>query len=307
MYRRVVVLLDGSPLAEQVMSFALQVAMAVRAELHLVTVVDADGEGRIAAATDGKQIQNAGTATLGVAEDYVKQVAGDLDGSQQLAHTHVLTGPVVESIEREVERVPDTLLAMTTHGRSGLGRAALGSVATKLVQSAKAPILLWRPSARRLSLWPEVLQTAIVPLDGSELAERILPAVQELATAMNLATVLVTVAPSLASMTFRYGAAGHYSIPQEALGPGRRALEQYGRLKAAELQSQGLGNTTARQLRGDPAQRIIGLARATRGSLIAISTHGRSGVGRWVMGSVADRVIRESRRPVLVVRSQAPG
>ena len=189
---------------------------------------------------------------------------------------------------------------MATHGLSGIRRWLLGSVAAKVVQTAANPLLLVRPGADA-SARAEI-DTVFVPLDGSALAEKVLPHVIALAKAMKLEVHLLRV----------------YTLPSEAYvvadgvvatGPGvfrdklKGETEGYLEGKVERLRAEGLDRLVATAIEGDAASEIIDLARRTPKNLIVMSTHGRSGAGRWLLGSIAERVVQHSQDPVLLIRA----
>jgi nucleotide-binding universal stress UspA family protein len=144
------------------------------------------------------------------------------------------------------------------------------------------------------------IETLVVPLDGSELAEASLPYAEELALKMNLNISLIRVTPT---PNLGFPGMEPYAYDGQMYVEMERAAESYLHQKQTELEQRGL--RVERTLKGGhPAAHIIDHAEAMEGSLIVMSTHGRSGVGRWVMGSVADRILRASPSPILLVRSQ---
>ncbi|HSQ12468.1 MAG TPA: universal stress protein, partial [Candidatus Deferrimicrobium sp.] len=164
------------------------------------------------------------------------------------------------------------------------------------------PILLIRPEEDGLPPATITLKRVVVPLDGSGLAEKVLPHVASLATKLKLEVQLVRA----------------YALPPDAYlvadgvieqGPAqfRRSkheeCEKYLDGKVAGLRADGVDPVTATVIEGDAANEIVELAAGSPQSLIAMSTHGRSGVGRWVLGSVAERVVQHSRAPVLLIRA----
>jgi nucleotide-binding universal stress UspA family protein len=210
----------------------------------------------------------------------------------------------------EAEKEPGTLIAMSTHGRSGVARWLLGSVTDKVLLATTTPLLIVRSSEPPNPVSEVQLKTVIVPLDGSVLAEQVLLHVATLAKALDLAVKLVRVHPSVEEYS-RYferqqigSAATVYSGPYEVFSKeaDAQAMEYLHEVKM-QLHHEGVWLVEESLLRGHPAATIVELARETPGSLIAMTTHGRSGIGRWLLGSVADRVIRHSGVPVLVVRS----
>jgi nucleotide-binding universal stress UspA family protein len=204
-----------------------------------------------------------------------------------------------------IERAaPDknTLIAMATHGRSGLNRWVLGSVAEKVLRGCENPLLLVRASEAVNAEEKAVIKSVIVPLDGSELAERVLPSVAALAKAMNLEVVLFRAYNIPYSV---YGGTDGYSaidFEQIIAGLKEEAVE-YLEKKTAALKNQGLAKVSYVTKEGIGADEIIALGHATPDNLIAMCSHGRSGVRRWVLGSVTETVVRHCGDPVLVIRA----
>ena len=190
---------------------------------------------------------------------------------------------------------------MATHGMSGMRRWLLGSVAAKVAQAAVSPLLLIRPGDRPAPA-PEVFRTIFVPLDGSALAEKTLPHVIALGQKMRSEVHLLQVyAPPPSAYVVAGGMMG------QGQGTFRESMEkesmEYLDGKVEQLRDAGLWRLVATPLEGDAATEIVDIAQKTSDSLIAMSTHGRSGFGRWVLGSVAEKVIQHSRAPVLLIRA----
>ena len=157
----------------------------------------------------------------------------------------------------------------------------LGSVTDKVLHSASAPVLAIRPRDGKTPV-PEVeLKHVIVPLDGSLLAEQVLPHVVSLAKALGLTVTLLRVA------THRQN------------GP----LVHYLEAVAEKLRGEGLPSVKSRTIGDHPAETIVSVARETPHSMVAMTTHGRSGIRRAVLGSVTDHVVRHCGEPVLVIRA----
>lgn len=286
MYKKILVPLDGSKLAEQVLPYAQMLAGACGASITLVRVTDPDARLPFTANQS--------------ARDYLNYTAAGLKP---------LSVDAVEKIGKAAEVIVDTakadvdcLIAMATHGMTGPRRWLMGSVASKVVQTAENPILLIRVTQDASPLGPFALRRVIVPLDGSGLAEKVLPHVRVLASKLKLDMQLVRT----------------YSLPPDAYvvadgviahGPAqyRKNLheesENYLDGKVASLQADGFAAVSAAVIEGDAASELIELAEGPPQSLIAMSTHGRSGLGRWVLGSVAEKVVQHSRAPVLLIRA----
>ena len=198
-------------------------------------------------------------------------------------------------------RDPGTLITLATHGRSGAQRWLLGSVAQKVLQASINPLLLVRPSEETLSLGEVRLNTTILPLDGSHLAEKIFPHVIYLANRLKLQVVLIR--------TYTVPTTGYFmatGVSPPAIGELGEKIKgeatDYLQAKVEELQAEGIEKVSFVAVEGRGPEEIIDLARKTSNNLVAMSTHGRSGIGRWVLGSVTDRVVCYSGDPVLVIR-----
>jgi nucleotide-binding universal stress UspA family protein len=197
---------------------------------------------------------------------------------------------------------PSCLIAMATHGISGARRWLLGSVTSKVVQTATNPLLLIRPTHTPDALRPVNMDQIFVPLDGSGLAEKTLPHACALTKRLNLEIQLLRV----------------YSLPMNAYvvadgviaqGPAQyreelaKQAQDYLDGKLAGLRAEGFERVVGIALEGDAATEIIDLASKAPNSLIAMSTHGRSGIGRWALGSVAEKIIQHAHNPVLLIRA----
>ncbi len=193
------------------------------------------------------------------------------------------------------------LITMATHGRSGLNRFLLGSVAEKVLRGMVNPLLLIRATEAAKSEGEAMLKAIIVPLDGSELAEGVLPLAAGMAKKLDLEIELFRTYHIPYNV---YGGeegfyAGNY---EEMLAGVRDEAAQYLDKKAAELKNLGVAKVTCVTKEGLAADEIILLGQKTPDNLIAMSSHGRSGVKRWVLGSVAEAVVRHCGDPVLITR-----
>jgi nucleotide-binding universal stress UspA family protein len=206
---------------------------------------------------------------------------------------------VADAIIQEAESVPETLIALSGHGHSGLTRLVLGSVADKVLHGTIAPVFLYCPRQDMPVRQAEDLNTLIVPLDGSGLAAQALPHAAALAKALQLRMVLVRVTSTLADLT----ADGFYEVTQVLIDELEKEAIDYLDQQVSTLQQQGLKDVDRRHLTGSAARKIIDVARETPCSFIAMCTHGRSGVQRWALGSVADQVVAHVAVPVLVIRA----
>ncbi len=285
MYKRILVPLDGSDLSESALPYAQQLAEAFSTVIDLVYAVPTDF---------GAEVPNQVTKEVKQdAEAYLLRIADSLPKTMR-PRFHVNSGHPAEVIIDEAENQNDTLVVMATHGYSGLKRWVLGSVAHKVVQVVKTPVLLIPAGAKSPDDGPVKLHRVVVPLDGSVLAENILPPIMGFCAALELELVLVRAYnPMFPGSSIRM-----HDISKIV----HDSAENYIKGKAAEIQGMCEKEIKYAVLRGIPAEQITDFSLQTPNSFTAMCTHGRHGPGRWMLGSVTDAVIHCSEEPVLVIR-----
>ena len=316
---KILVPLDGSTFSETILESVIQLAVAVGAEVHLITVVEepkpySTWEQTVSLSGDPSEIAYVPQTALPQApevEELVeralhsaeKYLASTAEGFSAVSvRTTAIRGvePAEKILSLSGEEGAD-IIAMSTHGRSGLGRWVYGSTADRILQSSSIPLLLLRPREGDGATGPrKPMDALVVPLDGSELAESALPYVGDLARKMSLPISLIRVVPITATT---YADGGEYAFGSQLDQVMDSAANDYLQRKQVELQEMGL-TVEYRVEKGSPASAVIDFAEERGSSLIVMSTHGRSGIGRWILGSVADRVLRASFSPVLLLRSK---
>ncbi|MGH7829534.1 MAG: universal stress protein [Candidatus Binatia bacterium] len=299
MYTKILVPLDGSRLSEAILPHVRTFAKAFRVPVELFQVVDADDIQIFTDLGHGRYEDNVEANLLNRSQDYLEHVADSFPKSST-AQCSAEVGQPAERIIEKAAAQAGTLVAMATRGHSGLKRWLLGSVAEKVLHGAKNPLLLMRPKEESAVGQEAPLKRMLVPLDGSELAENVFPHVIAIANAMTLEVVLLRVwkAPTSAYIPAEYPLDPE-RVMREAL---REEARAYLDRKVAELRERGIRDVSYGVLHGEAAAEIIDMAQQTPDSLVATCSHGRSGVGRWILGSVADHVVRYSGDPVLIVR-----
>jgi nucleotide-binding universal stress UspA family protein len=289
----VLVPLDGSELAERALPFAFELARATRGRLLLVRAV-------LAYSSETEE----GTTKVPVyprAEAELAAVASRLRAAGVRAEAHVALGiAAADSILAAAAEQRADLVVMSTHGRGGLGRFLYGSVADEVLRGSDVPVLL--VSAGCDGAWPtDGKLRVLVPLDGSELARRAFEPLQSLAGALPLELVLVRAVPMPAPPLAVLGDEANFALayplnPEADLAAARRGLED----QAARLAGV-LDVADVRVEQGRPSATIAALAREEGAHLIAMSTHGRGGLTRLVMGSVATGTLQHATVPLLLV------
>jgi len=300
MFQKILVPLDGSPLAQAILPYVMVVAKGFHSRVILFHVAETalDHE-----APEQKTYADETMERIRpMAESYLAGVADELRREGIDVETRVVGGRAAAQIVEHADKEDVGLIALSTHGRSGLARLVMGSGVDKILRACERPILLVRPrdegaggeAAARLS-------KIIVPLDGSDAAEAALPFAEELAKALALEIILIQVIGVETTVHFGPMAPDSWPVPSDILQ--RLDVVASGYLKglATELKNKGL-TVQWEILRGSAGPRIVEFARETADSLVAMTTHGRSGFRRWVMGSVTDKVVRHTGEPVLVMR-----
>lgn len=272
MFRKTLIPLDGSELSEQVLDAVTRlIARQDVGVTSLLRVVDREDE------------QEA-------AEDYLAKLRTRLSQRSIPASVNVAVGDPAEEILRCVQHEGHDLIAMATHGRSGITRWVRGSVAERILRSTAVPLLLVTPRTEDQEP-EEFFQRILVPHDGSTLADQVLPHVKQVATLYGSKVILLRVE----SLAFADPEGRIVSrTPEQVLS----ALEQ----TASRWREAGLDVELRGEL-GEPASRIIELVDQKDVDLVVISTHGRSGFNRWWFGSVAEAVLRRCHAPLLVQRA----
>jgi nucleotide-binding universal stress UspA family protein len=299
-FRSILVPLDGSPLAEQALPLATRIALQSGAKLRLVLVHQLP--------TRKEDLMSAKTmASLELAgrkadRDYLRRIQ---DGLRQrgvkLSSEVTLRGAIGPQIARYVREMGVDLVIMGTHGRGGVRRAWLGSVADYLLHHLDVPVLLIRPTEADGSKIFGKGNQILVPLDGSPLAEEALEPAGALARLWNAeVSLLRVVVPVVVSYDAAMVMTSTYEAELTELC--RKDAQDYMDSAAERLREQGLKATGVAVVNWNVAETILGAARPDEVGLIVIASHGRSGLRRFVLGSVADKLVRGADTPVLVHR-----
>lgn len=299
MYEAMLVPLDGSKTAEKVLPYARYLAGKFKVPVELLAIVDVV---EIASHMTSEKVHFLDTIIEDAVQHsttYLRGVATTIAGTN--VRCSVEKGRAEDTIIEKAATDKTMLITMATHGRSGLNRFLLGSIAEKVLRGTVNPLLLIRAGDEK-SQGEAMLKSIIVPLDGSELAEAVLPIVADMAKKLDLEVELFRTYH--VPYNVYSGDEGLYAVNYEELLAGLRdEAAEYLEKKAADLKRLGVAKVQCITKEGLAADEIISLGRKTPDNLIAMSSHGRSGVRRWVLGSVTELVVRHSGDPVLVIRS----
>lgn len=293
MIKKILVPLDGSPTAEAVLPLVTRLAQAEKAEVELITVLTP------VAIWDAAASMIKWDSEEEAARMYIETKAQELEERGIGTHSTVAYGQAAYAIFDAARDKKADFIAMTTHGRSGVTRFVLGSVADKLMHTA-APLLVVRPSDDKAGqpLVPAEIRKILVPLDGSELSLAAIPLAEEIARVFNASLVFCSV---VSTDWIAYSGMETPVLYQDVLADMKATTKANVDRIAGESRGRGFKAECFVGV-GGPADEIQRIATEHGVGLIVMSTHGRSGPSRWVMGSTADALVRRTHLPCLLVR-----
>jgi len=279
MYSKILIPTDGSDLSLSILWTLRSLVIGAKPELTLLRVVVPEDE-------QAEVVAQSASEGLAATQELLK--AWGLPATVRLE----TEGDPADRILAVAEEISADLVAMSSHGRSGITRMVRGSVAERVLRRCTAPVLLCTPNSGSVAEYPQ-FRRVLVPLDGSELADRILPDVEKIALAYGSEVTLMRVEGMLReppSPVFQSKWWSEERVEEQLapLIPQRDVLENAG-VKVGRLVAHG-----------SPSDRILWAARKV--DLVAMTTHGRSGATRWFFGSVAEAVLREADCPLLIRR-----
>lgn len=270
MFHKALVALDGSDLSDRILDYGHRLLERPGSEVVLLRVLPG---GSPAGATEE-------------ARAHLERAAVRLRAGGATVETRVTSGDPAQQILESADEEECSWVLMATHGRSGISRWIKGSVAEGVLHGSRTPILVANPSAFEANA-ELTIRRILVPLDGSERSAQIVPFVDELAGHYRATVILQTVLDD----------------PNDAasLEGDVRATAQ----ASLEAQARRLPGTKVEILlsRGAPGEAIVEAASAKKADLVALATHGFSGLARWAFGSVAEHVIRHGVTPLFAVRT----
>jgi nucleotide-binding universal stress UspA family protein len=301
MFTKMLIPLDGSKTAEKVLPYARYLAGKFKIPIELLAVIDIAEMATHISAEKARHLNAMIEDGVRASTTYLRGIATTFPDAK--VNCTVEKGRAEGTILEKGAADPGMLITMATHGRSGLNRFLLGSVTEKVLRGSANPLLLIRATEESKSVGEEKLTSVLVPLDGSELAESVLPMVAGVAKKLDLEVVLFR-AFHIPYNAYA-GGDGYYAVNYDELISGvRDEAKEYLEKKVAEVTKLGVAKVSMLIKEGFAGDEIIALGRRTPNNLIAMCSHGRSGLGRWMLGSVTENVVRHSVDPVLVVRAK---
>ena len=277
----ILVPLDGSPLAARALPFAASLVSSGRGEValaHVHTSLFSDVPSDYDPAQDVEKLRRAGLEATSLVYRAPSEDTADV-------------------LDLAIREVGADLVVMSTHGRGGLRRSVFGSVADKLMHRAEVPVVLVPPHCE-VSWEARQPSQILVPLDGSPLAEQALHHAAELARRLDAEILLVWALSPVLHARYRNDKVILSCADFVEVEDAWRYLANV----ADGLRSNGR-RVSIRVLVGSPSVAIADAARTEGIDLIVMTTHGRGGLSRFLLGSVADGVLQQTSVPVLLIRS----
>lgn len=283
-YDRILVPLDGSGMAEAALPYVRELAVKLGSRFFLLS-----------ACTPGDPLERPFQAYLDKTASQLQEEGLDVTGL-------CVFGDVAASILDFADECRIGLIVISTHGSTGTGYWPLGSIANKVIRSSRMPVLLIRP--KELERRTEIaLDRVLMPLDGSQFAEQIMPYALELVKDGGEVVLLRVIEPVHVPGAPVYKPGMDYSLEYKT-GIEREAGRYLSHVSAAIAEKGFRASSTL--LVGKPAETILDFAEEKGVDLIALSTHGFSGITKWAFGSVASKLIDGSSLPLLLVRPPLP-
>lgn len=298
MKHKILIPLDGSPFAERVLAYIRGLAKPRTVELLLVHVTQASQYYAVLVPDAMHAVDL--THWQKEAEKYLERKSDELRAEGYEVSYLMTEGDTASVICELADTQNADLIAMTTHGRSGIEKWVLGSVADRVVRSARQPVFLVRPQKDMTP--PTPLRRILIPLDGSALAEKALAGGMELAQSSGAEIWLMQSVELPEYWGEEY--AGMHAMPSLISTEEQEAAAREYLLHVAEGLVEAKVPTQIVVTTGHAASAISDVVADNGIDLIVMSTHGRSGLSRWVFGSVAEKVVRLAECPVLLIRAQ---
>ena len=296
MFRHILVPLDGSHLAESALPVAVALSKTFGSSVTLIHIIEHNAPQEIHGERHLRQQEEA--------YNYLDQVAQQNFPPDVKVIRHVHTEEVKDVarsiVDHSGELSPD-LIVMCSHGEGGLRDFMVGSIAQQVISRGKTPILLVQPDEDNLTQTIS-FRKLLVALDGDPEHEKALPLAKELAKSLKASLHLVMVVYTLGTLPSEQAVTSRLlpAATSVMLDMTEASARDYLQGMAASFTSEGL-NVTWEVRRGDPASNIIDSAERSSSDLIVLATHGKSGIGAFWAGSVAPKVVTQTRIPLLLV------
>jgi nucleotide-binding universal stress UspA family protein len=290
MIDKILVALDGSNIGELALAYVKELAQAFSSEVCLIYVSEKHNP-----------------EYHRTVQEYLEKVREELSsdfkkaGSKATVKTILLDGKPATEIVQFAENNESDLVILTSHGHSGIMPWVMGSTANTVIHTIKNPVLLVRASMfktkRRLV---KLFNKILLPLDSSEIGEAALPCVIEIAQKLKSEVILFSVIEN-GQQVHTIGGQNFIRFSEQQVESMKLEMTEYLAATKKKLTDSGV-NVSSIVREGDAAKEIIKLSQENNIRLVAMSSHGRSGMRSWVFGSVSNKVLHAGKTSLLFVR-----
>ncbi len=284
MFEKMVLLLDTSELAEAVIPYAVHLASKMGSEIDVVNAIEGEAYAER------------------LARAYLDKIADEIkDPGIKKKRSVILRGKAAEQILDYVDRNKIDIIAAASHGHSGIRRWVIGSTIDKIIRGTKVPVLLVHSKEKSAVSRQAAFTHVLLPLDGSKTAEAALPYAESV---VNKTKARVSLFRAVSPLVDQYaGPPEGYVV--DYTGKVMQALQEeaadYLKQTAKLFEERGILVSTT-MIVGSPASEILKYIEKQKVDLVVMSTHGRTGFGRWILGSVADKILHSVEVPLLLIR-----
>lgn len=298
-FKKILVAIDGSEISEKVLDSILGMADRFKSELVLLAVTGSHAHFEESVADKDREGVPIGDESQG-ADRYLEHKAAPLREQGFTVTNVVKPGIPAETILSAAAETGADLIAMGTHRESVLARGILGSVTDTVLRSSPVPVLAINPDGTNMTAMPKWTPSAvIIPLDGSKLAEECVPTALEIAKACDAEVIFIR-AIRLPSYAISGPGSEYYGVDY-GVSAQRADAQEYLAQFVEMAEAEGISASSHAAL-GNAAARIVEETKHVPDAMIVISSHGRSGFRRMILGSVADKIVRASHHPALVLK-----
>jgi nucleotide-binding universal stress UspA family protein len=287
--------LDGSELAETAIPYVRDLAGQLEAEVDLIYACPPDQQ------TD-----------LGMHQTYLNKAAENLKQKikanwqprqEPKIKTQVIIGDPVKVISDYVKQNAISMVALTSHGASGFKARVMGSVADKVVREVGIPTLLVRiKEANTIPQKKGLIQKILLPLDATDASKIAIPLAVELASKLKAAITLFSMAPSIYSQTMLGTEMGLGFNGDSIDASTEKYTDEYLQGIENDIRKAGVEVTHSSYINIDAVHEILEMEKKIQPDLVIMATRARSNIARWVLGSVAEKVLTEGDRPILMIK-----
>jgi len=297
MYKNIMAPVDLSPIENPAISVATRLAREFDATLHLVRAVAPPVIIQPIPPMKAFEITEQALAEEHEAcRRKLEALGAEVEKESGVrVQTTIKDGRVTQSLRDHAAEIGADLIVMTSHSRGGLERLNLGSVTDYLIRNTHIPVLVVKPDVPLFDEAAEVTARIVVPLDGSEMAQEILPQVVALASALKATVTLLQV---LTPQTYSQKRIVQPGLPW--WDADIAAADAYLSGQAEFIAASGVTVTTDVTLNTDVPAAILDYAIRNKASCLAVATNGVGGIRRFVFGTVADELTRKSPISLLV-------